>query len=41
MEEDNLRMCEYRTKLPVLACVEDGSGELDIPLEKLTALYDG
>ncbi len=40
MEEDNLRMCEYRAKLPVLACVEDGSGELDIDIERLLALYD-
>lgn len=40
MEEDNLRMCEYRAKLPVLVCVEDGSGELDIDLERLLALYD-
>lgn len=40
MEEDNLRMCEYRTKLPVLACVEDGSGELDIDVERLISLYD-
>ncbi len=40
MEEDNLRMCEYRTKLPVIACVEDSSGELDIEVEKLAALYE-
>lgn len=40
MEEDNLRMCEYRTNLPVIACVKDGSEELDIPIEKLTALYE-
>ena len=40
MEEDNLRMCEYRTKLPVVACVGDDSGQLDMPIEKLTALYE-
>ncbi len=40
MEEDNLRMCEHRTKLPVLACVEAGSGTLDMEIEKLTALYE-
>lgn len=40
MEEDNLRMCEHRTKLPVAACVEDGSGELSMDVEKLAALYD-
>lgn len=40
MEEDNLRMCEYRTKVPVVACVGDDSGQLDMPVEKLTALYE-
>lgn len=40
MEEDNLRMCEHRTKLPVIVCVEDGSGELNIAVEQLTALYE-
>lgn len=40
MEEDNRYMCEYRTKLPVVACVEDGSGELSMDVETLTALYD-
>ena len=32
MEEDNLRMCEHRTKLPVLACVEADSGTLDMEI---------
>ena len=41
MEEDNLRMCEHRTKLPVLACVEADSGTLDMEIEKLTSLYEG
>lgn len=40
MEEDNLRMCEHRAKLPVIACVEDRSGRLDMDIEQLTALYD-
>ncbi len=40
MEEDNLRMCEHRTKLPVLACVEADSGTLDMEIEKLTSLYE-
>lgn len=40
MEEDNLRMCEYMTKLPVLACVEDGSGELAMDVELLASLYE-
>ena len=40
MEEDNLRMCEHRTKLPVLACVEADSGTLDMEIEELTSLYE-
>lgn len=40
MEEDNLRMCEHRAKLPVIACVKDDDRELDITIEQLTALYD-
>ena len=40
MEEDNLRMCEYRTGLPVLACVEDGAGGLNMEIESLISLYD-
>lgn len=40
MEEDNRNMCEYLTGLEVLACVEDGSTELDMDIDRLTALYD-
>lgn len=40
MEEDNLRMCEHRAKLPVIACVTDDDRGLDITIEQLTALYD-
>ena len=40
MEEDNLRMCEYRTNLPVIACVEEESGELGIDIDRLISLYD-
>ena len=40
MEEDNLRMCEHRTKLTVIACVEADSGTLDMEIGKLTALYE-
>lgn len=40
MEEDNLRMCEYRTKLPVLARVEEGCEDLPMEIAKLTALYE-
>ncbi len=40
MEEDNLRMCEYITKLPVLASVEEGCIDLPMEIAKLTALYE-
>ena len=40
MEEDNLRMCEYRTNLPVLACVEEESGELAMDIGRLVSLYE-
>ncbi len=40
MEEDNLRMCQYRTGLPVVACIEEGGGKIDIDIDLLTALYE-
>lgn len=40
MEEDNLHMCEAMTGLPVFACIEDGSGELDMDIELLESLYE-
>lgn len=40
MEEDNLRMCEDMTGLPVLACVKEGEKELPLDLELLTSLYE-
>ena len=40
MEEDNLRMCEHRTGLKVLAWVEEGAGELALDSETLAALYE-
>ncbi len=40
MEEDNLRMCQERTGLPVVACVAKGGGELSIDIQALTALYE-
>lgn len=40
MEEDNLKMCEYLTGLPVLACVQEDSRELEIDIDLLTSLYD-
>ncbi len=40
MEEDNKKMCEYMTGLPVLACVQDGDTDLKIDIDVLTALYE-
>ncbi len=40
MEEDNLRMCEYMTGLPVIACVKEDDTNLDINAEELTALFE-
>lgn len=40
MEEDNLRMCEHLTGLPVITCVRDGDTDLDIGIDTLTALYE-
>ena len=39
MQEDNLRMCEHLTGVPVVACVEDGCKDLEISCERLKALY--
>lgn len=39
MEEDNLRMCEYRTGLKVLACVQDGDTDLAVDPGLLASLY--
>lgn len=32
MEIDNVKMCEYMTKIPTLACVEPGAEDIDIDL---------
>lgn len=40
MEDDNIRMCQYMTKLPVLAKVQPGDTQLDIDVELLKNLYD-
>ena len=40
LHEDNLKMCEYMTGLKVLACVQEGASELDMPLDLLEALYE-
>lgn len=39
MEEDNLRMCEELTGVPVLACCREGSRDLDMDAGALAALY--
>lgn len=40
MEEDNIKMCEYITGLPTLACIKDDDTELSIDIDALFALYD-
>ena len=40
MEEDNIKMCQYRTGLVTLACVEDGAAELAMDGELLASLYE-
>lgn len=40
MHEDNLKMCEYVTGVQVVACVQDGATDLDIPVERLKSLYE-
>ncbi len=40
MEDDNIRMCQYMTNLPVLAKVQPGDTHLDIDVELLKNLYD-
>lgn len=39
MEEDNIRMCEYYTGLPTLACVRKGDTDLEMDADALAALY--
>ena len=38
--EDNRKMCEFYTGVPVIACVVDGDTELSIGAEELKSLYD-
>lgn len=40
MEEDNVRMCQYLTGLPVLALVEENAEELAMDAELLASLYE-
>lgn len=39
MEDDNLRMCEFMTHIPVIACVKENDQELDIDLLVLENLF--
>ena len=39
MEQDNLKMCEYLTDVKVIACIEDGSGDINIDVNDLTEFY--
>ena len=38
--EDNRKMCEYYTGVPMVACVADGDTELSMDAEDLKALYE-
>lgn len=40
IEEDNIAMCEYRTGLKVLACVEENATDLDMNIDKLKSIYE-
>ena len=40
MHLDNLNMCEALTGVKVLACVEDGAEDLNLPLETLRELFE-
>lgn len=40
MEEDNVRMCQYLTGLPVLALVEENAEELAMDAKLLASLYE-
>lgn len=39
MQEDNIKMIEELTKIPVVALVREGAEELEIKVENLVALY--
>lgn len=40
MEEDNVKMIEELTDVPVIACVQTGATEIDIEAEYLKSLYE-
>lgn len=39
IEEDNIKMCEHKTGVKVVACVKPGDTDLEIDLEVLKGLY--
>ena len=39
IEEDNIAMCEYRTGLKVLACVEENATDLEMNIDELKSIY--
>lgn len=39
MQEDNIKMCEYLTKIPVVAKVKTNEEKLEIDVSKLISLY--
>lgn len=39
MHEDNIKMCQHMTGLPVLALVADGDQDLDIDIDVLIGIY--
>lgn len=40
LHQDNRRMCEELTGVPVVACLRQGERDLDLPAEALAALYE-
>lgn len=40
MENDNKKMCEQLTGLPILGCVQPDADELNIDIDLLTSLYE-
>ncbi len=40
MEEDNLRICEYLTGVPVITCVKQDDKSLDMDTGKMIALFE-
>ena len=39
MQEDNIKMCEHITGVPVVACVQDGDTDIALTKEQLEALF--